>query len=1185
MDSILNNWFKQSVQQQHKQRALGQHPTDQTAAAVPSAQDNSVSLQHGSVCHAESTTTNPASDSTQAEPASAAAEQPAVPVAPGDDHADLHIHDSSKWGPIIGFSQDEEGILLEEQLLPSSPALDLQQRSTATHKAQHLLSVQDVIHLAKTTAPAAGPAAPNAGDAEAAQGGAAAAVPESRAERKLWEEYVAVDMGMPAAVTAFSGPTMQLVQQQMLHLPAMVAAAVLPTASLLQQQSSQGIAADPSQQHQQQCSERQAPVSSTDENAPADVGKVLVATVLQAAASSPRRRRVSSRQAETPVCLAPNIVAWNTAVTPAVVPADKAVSTGANQHQQQTPAKGSTAPVSTVLQLPEQLYGLTGAAASGTATDTPAMTAAATGSPAVPTKSAPAALTAEATAAEAAETAAQMSDGSQLSHLSPSDMLIEVPVCISENKGPQMAELLLGEALALTKRVLARAGEAAATGDAAPEGCNDQHMGWDASWGDLRTAAAVAADPASTNSPWWASRPVQNMLLGQHPATLDSNLAGQLPSNLDPAEVAGFRPGNLGSNLGSVLLEGMLAGDMQQDSCGLLLPVTLFPDDTRLMGPGSSSSSDPDFIQQMISGCGCKKQSTAALELYIDWSWLQPLPAGTAAVLHAAAGAQAATGAAVGGKRLREGDEDPTAAAAGKRIRRSSAPALAAGPAAAVGGATLAFDLHAWISLVGKQHGLGHLQMIQELNQVKGPAAVLPIVSKHSQQASTTWCLHALQDCMLQTMQQQAAAVSAEADWAADETAAAAIPEVVPQEVEAAVAAWMSALAAVQSATVQQTAAVVPETPAHTTVADGANASGSSAMASATATAAASEMDFFMQLQNLAAAGKAGSKRRLSTAQQQQQAAKVAAEAPLQAAAAARDSAAADVGGRKRVRLDALQDEGATIAGAVAGADCMQADPNANMPAAPLVQQQHSVADQTVTGVPGQPGGGPDAAQQLVVVQPPTIIHVELPLPLLQIMLSLQANRKIILASMEEPDPQLLSCRLWDDRAVQKAIANFQQTALRQQKSAAAAEVQQQKQHARKLGALLILAQAASCLLHYGVRVAHLFLQHSLQKLPSVAAACEKAAAGLAKAYKAVEKLPAAAAGSTAAGNSISSSSSGVLSVQEDHPKLSKLQDLLTYLNRTKPVSCCCHISVACWSLLCICAGTAVYQGLLACIE
>jgi hypothetical protein len=100
---------------------------------------------------------------------------------------------------------------------------------------------------------------------------------------------------------------------------------------------------------------------------------------------------------------------------------------------------------------------------------------------------------------------------------------------------------------------------------------------------------------------------------------------------------------------------------------------------------------------------------------------------------------------------------------------------------------------------------------------------------------------------------------------------------------------------------------------------------------------------------------------------------------------------------------------------------------------------------------------------------------------------------------------------------------------------------------------LVLLSQTAACLLHYGIRVAHMFLQHGLQRLPSVVDACRPALAALAAASDTLERVPAAAG-----------SSARPLPAAGEHPKLARLRELVLQLKSAKPVrigSCPCSAS------------------------
>lgn len=71
----------------------------------------------------------------------------------------------------------------------------------------------------------------------------------------------------------------------------------------------------------------------------------------------------------------------------------------------------------------------------------------------------------------------------------------------------------------------------------------------------------------------------------------------------------------------------------------------------------------------------------------------------------------------------------------------------------------------------------------------------------------------------------------------------------------------------------------------------------------------------------------------------------------------------------------------------------------------------------------------------------------------------------------------------------------------------------QQKSDAQALVVLLLLAQAAGCLAHHGVRVSHLFMRHMLEQLPQVASLCSAPAAELAAAHAQVGLMGCACCG------------------------------------------------------------------------
>jgi hypothetical protein len=186
----------------------------------------------------------------------------------------------------------------------------------------------------------------------------------------------------------------------------------------------------------------------------------------------------------------------------------------------------------------------------------------------------------------------------------------------------------------------------------------------------------------------------------------------------------------------------------------------------------------------------------------------------------------------------------------------------------------------------------------------------------------------------------------------------------------------------------------------------------------------------------------------------------------------------------------------------------------------------------------------------------PAQISAELPPFLLQLLLTLQASKLSMLKAVQETAPHLAHAALWDDSAAQQLLERYQ---------TAAPLTPDLKQQVKHLVALVLMSQAAACLLHYGVRLAHLFLQHALQKLPAVAASCREAAVALTAAHLAVEQLPTTA--KSGAGHApilarvMSLAPDGAMGLGRaavkpvDHPKLQLLQDLLQQCSARKPVS------------------------------
>jgi hypothetical protein len=144
-----------------------------------------------------------------------------------------------------------------------------------------------------------------------------------------------------------------------------------------------------------------------------------------------------------------------------------------------------------------------------------------------------------------------------------------------------------------------------------------------------------------------------------------------------------------------------------------------------------------------------------------------------------------------------------------------------------------------------------------------------------------------------------------------------------------------------------------------------------------------------------------------------------------------------------------------------------------------------------------------------------------------QLLQLLQSDRLALLRSMEgagsEADSAVASCALWDAGPAEKPLG-----ALGGSGGSSAGD----KQRAQQLVALTLIAQTAAALLDSGVRVAHLFMRHMLQQLPSVAPLLAQSAGRLEASHARTERLDG-----------------------EDHPKQSAFQRLLSEARSRNPVS------------------------------
>ncbi|KAF8062810.1 hypothetical protein HT031_004140 [Scenedesmus sp. PABB004] len=618
--------------------------------------------------------------------------------------------------------------------------------------------------------------------------------------------------------------------------------------------------------------------------------------------------------------------------------------------------------------------------------------------------------------------------------LPAAELMVEVPVCLLDDGGPGLVDGALEAALA-TAQALLEAETVLAPGDGgSPRGGERAPACWDASWGDL------PCDDGS-GSPWWASCAVRDAFGGA--ASPRGSQAAAAPDGA----------GGGGAALGVALLEGLLAREMQpDDASGLLLPVPPFPG-----GGGGGLGADAlglsfgagggSFFRELASGCaGYQREPTAHLELYCDWSVLQPL--------------QAPSGGSGAG-----------------------------GP-----------DTAAWLRLCEGRPGL---RVLSELLAAPASRGGAPGGRELAQAASVR---------VLQAALAAGAAPGRAAGGA----------EAVPPGVAAAAAAWRR----------EQAAAALLGGPAAPAAAAGAAAPNGAPPAAGPA--AQSDLDFFVQLHHAAGSAPGGSGRAAKRRASAQQGAEPA------------DEAAPGNGAPKRARgADSAGGGGAGAAGAGGGAAEEASE-----------ARQHATAELAVTGAvrAGGAAGGPAAPAghrqerdpgAAAASAGPHVITAALPAPLLALLLRLQANRRALLRAMRAPGPSLTGCCLWDAGPVQAAVDAWHAAA------AAAPLGPEDKGQARLVVGLLLLAQAAGCLLHHGVRVAHLFLSHSLARLPSLAEACAEGAAALSAAYARVER-GGPRAGALADGDGAAVGAAAAAE-DEDHPRLDQLRQLLRRLEAAKP--------------------------------
>jgi hypothetical protein len=998
---------------------------------------------------------------------------------------------------------------------------------------------------------------------------------------RIWDRYVALDCA--AAGIAAGTFKMQQRQQKQQHaqslllLPAALAADLVLAVGDLASTATKTAGGT-----------RQA---AAIRDASCSLSAVVAAAVAAAAAASPKR---SKRQpAESRV-----------AAVPAV--ADNSAAHHHQQQQQQGHGQAASErlqdkqckPDGRQVALPQQHSGNEAArAAAGT---TPALQPSSTAEQQLPCDGATDATGTP--SQQAQQQSSEQTSSQQLLQLqlSPADFLVEVPVCVPDCAGLNLVDQLLADGLKLAAAVTqlpleepaaaaAKAGGLSRTGAVGEvAGLQQGEVLWDASWGDLwqkrqqpqQQQQEAAGSLGAAAAAWWFGLAAQAMLSGSTLKDAASSSDAQQPAAA--AAVSGMTGDS--SNLGTLMLESLLAADMQLEGGDLLLPVPLLPDDTAAAAFNNSSGSASTFFRQYLQGCGYKRQPTAHLELYFDWSVLQPLLPGDSSGSSSSRCGGGRTGLSTAKAGMQQAVDGGSAAALEQAAKRSRTTTVTVGATAAGDGELAksgsssgdggAYDAAAWLAACRKlpgmqqmQHELLEQQQQQGLQQSQMPAAAAAGVAGGSSRFRQLQlgCCNAVVQEALQLHDAAAGAAApqvtggggsssnAVSSWG--EGSACIVEEVPPEVAAAATAASAAHDKAQQAAALQQSAA------------SGAVATGAHAALAAVNGAAEqqqqqqpvqSDLEFFLQLQGGAAAGgsRAG-KRRFTATQVQYKAGKCTA-----AAAGAGDDAgvAAAVSGGVGHKRPKTADVAAAAAAEHAK---LQLGPNQHE-AEQQQQQQNDAADLALTGARHDSATDRDQQQQQLLhrqTAKPQVLRVDLQgTPLLQLLLALQANRQALLCNLSHlqcpPGPQLTGCKLWDDAAAQAAVDSCHAAA-----AAAGPLNAQQKQAAKHFVGLLLLAQSAGCLLHYGVRMAHLFLQHGLQKLPSVAELCSAAAAALKLAHDALEKgavppPPAAAALQRAdAGSSKGSSSSSSRSVPVDHPKLVCLKALLVKLKAAKTVS------------------------------
>lgn len=832
------------------------------------------------------------------------------------------------------------------------------------------------------------------------------------------------------------------------------------------------------------------------------------------------------------------------------------------------------------------------------------------------------------------------SQETQPGQLSQGSMLIEVPVYLAEQPAGPLNLQLLQSALSAAETALHTPVDQWELCELSAGAAM-----WDASWGDLNqqgtgsgtvaaAAGVVAATPAAGCPPavlaMLSGAALQTATAGTAGAPAGGGAAGAVGGGEQPQSLlpemwssSSKHQQQQWAALGATVLEGMLAADMQLEDAAstLLLPVVLFPDTDDawcVVGAAGGIAGSGCTCAELLAACGCQRQSTAHLELYFDWSLLQPQQ--LAVSKHSKR--RPSSCAAPSSKRLRASAGAVAAGGHGQQLQAASRHEQHPG------------EEGAWLHRVLAHPGMQQLQQDLSTKQVpaaaatEGPAtaagdsmqdraawSIQQLAQWHSRQAFTAY----LQECAFTSASTQIAGTvyRHSAPPALGHASPAPInqssrggknlppqphmaAEALPAEVAAAAAAWQQV--ARQQAT--QKAASMPQTPGGPLLAAAvAKTPGviPAPPAAAAAGAARSDLDFFMQLQ--ATQGQR-SKRRHSMLLTVPAAAAAPAEhdSPpgeqqgrdmAAALAAAPQVSLSPPAAPKRARVSVRQsqqqhqqqqlheDKGPSGAAALdqQGSETVLPAPQElqhqpGIAASQCHQQEQqqlqqdaalATADLALNGVTTNAAAGQLAAAvaATAAVQAawaawaagPSVITVTVSEPILKLLLQLDAMRRSVLASMQYPGPELVGSLLWQDTPAQQMLLQHKAQQQKQQQQSGQGPSAQQRQHNKQLVVLVLLSQTAACLLHYGIRVAHMFLQHGLQRLPSVAEACRPALAALDTAAEGIDKAPRTPARPATAGALGTSSSSGAGTTGGEHPKLAHLRELVLRLKSDQPVS------------------------------